>query len=331
MPTPGSYYDVLPERLEQHRRRARSTRSSTRCASCEILVDGDKAHQYLLQIFLKDAAGLLRRSRGRAVLLRDHPAQGRPGLRRRQLPRAVREHRARAEGRRADLGSSMLERLRRRDAFPRKHHIALRDAEGALRYEECLTRDGLRRAVHHRLPPAAAAHAAARATAGTAGRCPRTPPTGAPAREAPLPDRRSWRARAAPPVDARVPLLFNDDVTLGMVRPDRAGPGLLRATATATISSSSTQGGGVLPHGARRRALRRGRLRLRAARAAAPVHPRRAGRSAGCRSSARRAAPAAAVAQRGRPAADGRALLPPRLPAAGVRGPAWTRASATWW
>ncbi len=57
MPTPGSYYDVLPERL----------RTSTIGAldedlgvlrELEILVDGDAPRRYLLQIFLKEAAGL---------------------------------------------------------------------------------------------------------------------------------------------------------------------------------------------------------------------------------------------------------------------------------
>jgi 4-hydroxyphenylpyruvate dioxygenase len=59
MPTPGAYYDVLPERL----------RTSTIGAidedlavlrELEILVDGAAPHQYLLQIFLKEAAGLHR-------------------------------------------------------------------------------------------------------------------------------------------------------------------------------------------------------------------------------------------------------------------------------
>jgi 4-hydroxyphenylpyruvate dioxygenase len=59
MPTPGSYYDLLPERL-------RSTgigsidESVDTLRDLEILVDGDKARQYLLQIFLKEAAGLHR-------------------------------------------------------------------------------------------------------------------------------------------------------------------------------------------------------------------------------------------------------------------------------
>ncbi len=56
MPTPGSYYDVLPERL---RRIGVGTidESVDLLRELEILVDGDKPHQYLLQIFLKEAAG----------------------------------------------------------------------------------------------------------------------------------------------------------------------------------------------------------------------------------------------------------------------------------
>jgi 4-hydroxyphenylpyruvate dioxygenase len=57
MSTPGSYFDMLPERL-------RATGIGTIDESVdtlrelEILVDGEEAHSYLLQIFLKEAAGL---------------------------------------------------------------------------------------------------------------------------------------------------------------------------------------------------------------------------------------------------------------------------------
>jgi len=64
----------------------------------EILVDGDHHHAYMLQSSSRSRRPV-RRPERRAVLLRDHPAQGRPRVRRRQLPRAVREHRARAAGR----------------------------------------------------------------------------------------------------------------------------------------------------------------------------------------------------------------------------------------
>jgi 4-hydroxyphenylpyruvate dioxygenase len=56
MPTPGSYFDVLPERLERIGVGA-IDESIDLLRQLEILVDGGKPHQYLLQIFLKEAAG----------------------------------------------------------------------------------------------------------------------------------------------------------------------------------------------------------------------------------------------------------------------------------
>jgi len=57
MPTPGSYYDMLPDRI------ARSgiqmiDEDLGILRELEILVDGDHHHAYMLQIFLKEAAGL---------------------------------------------------------------------------------------------------------------------------------------------------------------------------------------------------------------------------------------------------------------------------------
>lgn len=60
MPTPGSYYDAMPERL----RRIGVNQIDEDIAvlrNLEILVDGDRDHSYLLQIFMKDAAALYRR------------------------------------------------------------------------------------------------------------------------------------------------------------------------------------------------------------------------------------------------------------------------------
>ena len=74
MSTPGSYFDMLPERLRTTGIGA-VDESLDNLRELEILVDGDKARQYLLQIFLKEAAGTAPRSRSGAVLLRDHPAQ----------------------------------------------------------------------------------------------------------------------------------------------------------------------------------------------------------------------------------------------------------------
>ena len=57
MPTPGTYYDALPDRLvalgvDEIDEDIEVLRD------LEILVDGDDHHQYLLQIFLKEQAGL---------------------------------------------------------------------------------------------------------------------------------------------------------------------------------------------------------------------------------------------------------------------------------
>ena len=56
MPTPGSYYELLPQRLEKLGITLHEKLEDLR--ELEILVDGEKKDQYMLQIFLKDAAGL---------------------------------------------------------------------------------------------------------------------------------------------------------------------------------------------------------------------------------------------------------------------------------
>jgi 4-hydroxyphenylpyruvate dioxygenase len=57
MSTPGSYFDMLPDRLRSSGIGA-VDESLDSLRELEILVDGDKPRQYLLQIFLKEAAGL---------------------------------------------------------------------------------------------------------------------------------------------------------------------------------------------------------------------------------------------------------------------------------
>jgi homogentisate 1,2-dioxygenase len=106
-------------------------------------------------------------------------------------------------------------------AVPRKHHLAFRDGEGRLLYEEAYTRagfDGPYTLAYHRGRP----HAARAAEARHGFRL----PLAAPPR--PL-ARRHYRtqalaARGGPPVDARVPLLFNADLVLSLVAPDAADP-----------------------------------------------------------------------------------------------------------
>lgn len=59
MPTPASYYEMLPKRLEAIGVK-KIDESIDVLKDLEILVDGEKEHQYMLQIFLKDSAGLYR-------------------------------------------------------------------------------------------------------------------------------------------------------------------------------------------------------------------------------------------------------------------------------
>jgi homogentisate 1,2-dioxygenase len=116
----------------------------------------------------------------------------------------------------------MLDRMTA-GTVPPEPHTALRDAAGRLRYEECLTRDGFDG------PYTILYHAERPHTAAVAG-----PSHGW---EIPEPDddearplaRRHYRSqelprRGGPPVDARVPLLFNDDVVISVAHPDEADP-----------------------------------------------------------------------------------------------------------
>ena len=57
MPTPGTYYEMLPERIAKSGIKQIDEDLNT-LRDLEILVDGDHFHAYMLQIFLKEAAGL---------------------------------------------------------------------------------------------------------------------------------------------------------------------------------------------------------------------------------------------------------------------------------
>ncbi|MEZ4390099.1 MAG: homogentisate 1,2-dioxygenase [Polyangiales bacterium] len=105
--------------------------------------------------------------------------------------------------------------------LPRKHHIQLRGADGALRYEECITRegfDGPYTLAYHLHRPQAQSHSPTRH--GWA------PPVALP----PMPlAKRHLLTLALPsgggaPLDARVPLAFNGDLVFGVLKPDRDDP-----------------------------------------------------------------------------------------------------------
>jgi 4-hydroxyphenylpyruvate dioxygenase len=57
MPTPATYYDMLPERIEKSGIE-KIDEDLKILRELEILVDGDHHHAYMLQIFLKEASGL---------------------------------------------------------------------------------------------------------------------------------------------------------------------------------------------------------------------------------------------------------------------------------
>ncbi|HTN51694.1 MAG TPA: homogentisate 1,2-dioxygenase [Anaeromyxobacter sp.] len=114
----------------------------------------------------------------------------------------------------------MLDRMVQ-GAVPRKHHLAFKDAEGRLLHEEAYTRagfDGPYTLLYHRGRP----HAVHAAEARHGFPLPRPAPARALAK-------RHYRTqdlagRTGPPVDARLPLLFNGDVVLGVVTPTADDP-----------------------------------------------------------------------------------------------------------
>ena len=124
---------------------------------------------------------------------------------------------------------------------PPKHHLALRGPGGALRTEQAFTRagfDGAYTLSYHLGRP----HAT-RATEARHGWA--APAPAGPRRLA----RRHYRAgdlaAAGPAVDARTPLLWNDDLTVGMVTPTEADPVYLQ-NGDADELFFVFEGGGVL-------------------------------------------------------------------------------------
>jgi homogentisate 1,2-dioxygenase len=114
----------------------------------------------------------------------------------------------------------MLDRMQL-GSVPRKHHIQLRGPEGELRYEECFTRDGFDgpyTILYHLHRPHT--HRVSRPEHGW------TAPVAAPDRAL---AKRYYRTgeladRAGPQIDARVALLFNDDVIAGVAFPTADDP-----------------------------------------------------------------------------------------------------------
>jgi homogentisate 1,2-dioxygenase len=114
----------------------------------------------------------------------------------------------------------MLDRIVQGEV-PRKHHVAFRDGEGRLLHEEAYTTEGFEgpyTLLYHRHRP----HAQHAAEARHGWEVPRAP--------APRPlARRHYLTQALParggaPLEARVPLLWNADVTISLVQPTAEDP-----------------------------------------------------------------------------------------------------------
>jgi homogentisate 1,2-dioxygenase len=116
----------------------------------------------------------------------------------------------------------MIER-RQHGQVPPKHHTALRDAQGRLLYEECLTRDGFEgpyTIAYHQNRPHTQVHADV--PHGW------TTPVAAANRDRPLAKRhyrtQDMEPHAGAPIDVRLPLLFNEDVVLSVLFPTAPDP-----------------------------------------------------------------------------------------------------------
>ncbi|MEM1024367.1 MAG: homogentisate 1,2-dioxygenase [Myxococcota bacterium] len=114
----------------------------------------------------------------------------------------------------------MLERMQVGEVPP-KHHIAMRGPEGELRHEECITRqgfDGPYTIAYHLHRPQT--HEPVELPHGHA--LPEAAPTSG------LRKRhfksQELEPKGGPALDARLPLIFNEDVVLGVVQPDAEDP-----------------------------------------------------------------------------------------------------------
>jgi homogentisate 1,2-dioxygenase len=124
---------------------------------------------------------------------------------------------------------------------PKKHHLQLRDDQGHLHFEECITQDGFeapytiayhRHAPHRQLPITTQHGWSGRVAAG---------PRGLLKRHFVSPK----LAAGGAALDRRVPVLFNADVTLGIVKPTEAD-GAYFSNADGDDLFFVQQGGGVL-------------------------------------------------------------------------------------
>ncbi len=162
----------------------------------------------------------------------------------------------------------MIERLVFGDV-PKKHHLKLVGADGALRWEECFTRDGFDAAytiAYHAHPPHEQKFARDRSGPQSG---PDTIVSARPAGHSGRDLEHGWRAphahandtghrlakrhfktgtrekKGGAPIDARVPLCFNPDIVLSVAHPDRSDP-VYFSDADADTLFFVHEGGGTL-------------------------------------------------------------------------------------
>lgn len=143
----------------------------------------------------------------------------------------------------------MIERVVRGEV-PAKHHIALRSANGSLRWEECITRDGFDGgytiAYHSHRP-----HEQRVAPTGHGWVRPEAAPGAVPSdpHGRPLAKRhyksQDLAARGGPAIDARIPMMFNKDMVLSVSHPSEADP-VYFSNGDADDLVFVVEGGGVL-------------------------------------------------------------------------------------
>ena len=330
MPTPGTYYDMLPERLAADRRRRHRRGHRRCCASSRSSSTASATHEVPAADLPEGVGRPLRRSRGRAVLLRDHPAQGRSNGFGAGNFRALFESIERAAAQERGLHRACRDARAHASSatVPTKHHIALRDAAAS-----CATRSASRATAstgrtRSSITSTGRTRSGRRARARLGGAVDAGGRGARPLAQAPLPDAGAGRGAAgARRRRARAAALQRATSSLGVAAPDGADPST-SPTATATSSIYVHEGGGTLRTMLGDLRVRAGRLRLRAARPAPSLRARRGRAALAVDRVRRRRRAAQAVAQRGRPAAHGRAVLAPRLQAARVRRARSTRASA---
>ena len=293
--------------------------TSTCCASSRSSSTASARHAYLLQIFLKEAAGLLRtiRRRGRSSS-RSSSARATSGFGAGNF-RALFESIEREQRERARL---MLDRMAGRRACPRKHHIALRGARRA----SCATRSASRATASTARTPSSTTRDRPHTQRRRDGDA-RLGDPGAGRRQAARRWRkrhyRSQRAAAARAARRSTRACRCSSTTTSSSRrriPDGGRPGLLRQRRRRRAVSTSTRAAASLRSLLGDVAFAQGDYvfvpQAGCCTASCPTTARRHWLSIEC--AAGFGLPAA-VAQRGRPAAHGRAVLPPRLPAARVR------------